>query len=203
MGNQRRPICVIALAIVNVVVFLLLSFGGKTEDGLYMLNHGAMFTPAFVIEREYYRIFTSMFLHFGFEHLMNNMITLVVVGRYLEPTVGKVRFLIIYILSGIGGSALSMVVGWYTENYAISAGASGAIFGLTGALLCLTILNRGHVAGVTKWGMIIVIGLSLYNGFASAGVDNLAHIGGLITGFVTTFLLCIKRHAKRCSNPDF
>ena len=203
MENQRKPICVIALAIVNVVVFFVLSFGGKTEDGLYMLNHGAMFAPAFFIEKEYYRIFTSMFLHFGFEHLMNNMITLVVVGRHLEPIVGKVRFLIIYILSGIGGSTLSVLVEWYMEGYAISAGASGAIFGLTGALLCLTLLNRGYIAGVTKWGMVIVIGLSLYNGFASEGVDNLAHIGGLTTGFVVTFLLCIKRYAKRRSNPDF
>lgn len=203
MENQKTPICVIAFAIINVVVFFLLSFGGKTEDGLYMLNHGAMYAPAFWMEKEYYRIFTSMFLHFGFEHLMNNMITFVVVGRILEPIVGKIKFVVIYVLSGVGGSLLSVLVEWYREDYAISAGASGAIFGLTGALLCLTLLNRGHVAGVTKWGMLIVIGLSLYNGFASEGVDNMAHIGGLITGLVVTFLLCIKRYAKRCTDPEF
>lgn len=203
MGNLKGLICTILLVVVNVVVFFLLSLGGMTEDGLYMLDHGAMYAPAFITYKEYYRIFTCMYLHFGFEHLMNNMITLLIVGRHLEPVVGKVKFLMIYFLSGIGGSALSLLVEWCTEDFAISAGASGAIFGLTGALLSLTILNGGYIAGVTKQGMFIVIAISLYNGFASGGVNNLAHIGGLLTGFVLSFLLCWKSNAKRRSNTYF
>lgn len=197
MGRKRIPVLTIALAIINVIVFFGLSFGGMTEDGYYMLQHGAMYTPYFVDYKEYYRMFTSMFLHFGFNHLMNNMVTLLIVGRYLEPVVGKVRFLMIYLLSGLGGNVLSMAVEMQTGDYAISAGASGAIFGLTGALLGLTILNRGQIAGITKQSMLIMIGISLYNGFASEGVDNLAHIGGLICGFVVTFLLCFQRYTKR------
>ena len=92
---------------------------------------------------------------------------------------------------------------WMREDYAISAGASGAIFGLTGALLCLTLLNRGYIAGVTKWEMLIIVGISLYNGFVSPGVDNAAHIGGLITGLVVAFLLCFKRYTKRRSYVKF
>ena len=189
--------CTIGLIVINVAIFFILSFGGMTENGLYMLEHGAMYVPSVTVQGEYYRFFTSMFLHFGFTHLMNNMVTLGVVGKYLEPIVGRVRFVLIYLLSGLGGSLLSF---WYelqTGDYAISAGASGAIFGLTGALFCLTVLNRGHIVGLTRQGMLIMIGISLYNGFVSERVDNLAHIGGLLCGFVVTFLLCGKRYRKR------
>lgn len=197
MGNRKNTIFTITMAGINVIVFFHLSFGGMTEDALYMLDHGAMYPPSFILNKEYYRIFTSMFLHFGFEHLMNNMVTLLVLGRYIEPIVGKVKFLIIYIVSGLGGNILSLLGELYTGDYAVSAGASGAVFGLTGALLCLTILNRGQIAGITKQGMLFMVGISLYNGFVSAGVDNLAHIGGLICGFFITLLLCFQRYAKR------
>ncbi|MBQ8559794.1 MAG: rhomboid family intramembrane serine protease [Tyzzerella sp.] len=200
MGNRRTPLCTIALVIINVAVFLILSFGGMTENALYMAEHGAMYVPYFLYNKEYYRIVTCMFLHFGFEHLMNNMVTLVIVGRYLEPLIGKVRFIIIYLISGLGGSALSLVAEYYTGDYAVSAGASGAIFGLTGALLSLAILNRGRIAELTKRGIVIMIALSLYNGFVTEGVDNLAHVGGLICGFLVTFVLCFQRYAKRRAN---
>lgn len=203
MRYQRKPVFTIFIIIINVLVFLLLSFGGMTENGYYMLQHGAMYTPYFMTNREYYRIFTCMFLHFGFQHLMNNMVTLMIVGRYVEPVVGKIRFLIIYFISGIGGSVLSIMMELATGDYAISVGASGAIFGLTGALLSLTILNRGQIAGITKQSMLLMIGISLYNGFASEGVNNSAHIGGLLCGFLITFLLCFQRNTKRRSNIGF
>lgn len=203
MRSQKKPVFTIALVILNVFIFFFLSFGGMTENGYYMLQHGAMYTPYFIENQEYYRIFTSIFLHFGFQHLMNNMITLIIVGRYVEPLVGKIRFLIIYLLSGLGGNILSLVMELRTGDYAVSAGASGAIFGLTGALLSLTILNRGQIAGITKQGMLLMIGISLYNGFVSEGVDNFAHIGGLVCGFLFTFLLCFQRYTKRRSNTGF
>ncbi len=199
MENRRKMTCTILLVVVNVAVFFWLSFGGMTEDGWYMLQHGAMYAPSFMINQEYYRIFSSMFLHFGFSHLINNMLTLVIVGQYLEGVVGKARFLIIYILSGLGGNVLSLISDVISGDYAISAGASGAVFGLTGALLCLTLLNRGMIAGITKQSMMIMIAISLYNGFASEGVNNLAHIGGLVSGFLVTFLLCFQQYTKRRS----
>lgn len=197
MENRRTPLCTITLIVINVAVFFLLSFGGMTENAFCMAEHGAMYVPYFLYNKEYYRIFTCMFLHFGFEHLMNNMVTLFIVGKYVEPLVGKVRFVIIYLISGLGGSVLSLIAEYYTGDYAVSAGASGAIFGLTGALLSLAVLNRGQIAGLTKRGILIMIALSLYNGFASEGVDNLAHVGGVICGFLVTFLLCFQRYTKR------
>lgn len=203
MGNQRKSICTILLVLVNVIIFFALSFGGMTEDAFYMLEHGAMYVPLVTEQNEYYRIFTCLFLHFGFEHLVNNMLTLGVVGMTLEPVVGKVRFLMIYFVSGLGGNIISMLAELHTEDYAVSAGASGAIFGLTGALLCLAILNQGRIGNITKQGMLFMIGLSLYNGFVNDGVDNMAHVAGLISGMLITFLLCRKRYAKRRSDSEF
>ncbi len=196
MANQKKAVCTIGIAVANIIVFLLLSFGGRMEDGMYMLEHGAMYVPFVVEYKEYYRLFTCMFLHFGFAHLMNNMLTLVVIGWNVEMFVGKIRFLVIYFLSGLGGNLLSMAVDIWKQDYSVSAGASGAIFGLTGAMLCLAILNHGRAGNITKQGMIVMIFISLYTGFTSGGVDNFAHIGGLLTGCLVTTLLCWKRNSK-------
>lgn len=177
------------LVIINVIVFFVLSFGGMTESATYMLEHGAMYVPYIIENGEYYRFFTSMFLHFGFSHLLNNMVTLVIIGRNVEPVVGKIRFLLIYFVSGLGGNLLSFIGECATGDYAVSAGASGAIFGLTGSLLALTMIYRGRVGQVTMKDMIIMIVFSLYLGFSSQGVDNMAHIGGLICGFLVALLV--------------
>ena len=98
---------------------------------------------------------------------------------------------------------LSFVLECYTKDYAVSAGASGAVFGLTGALLCLVLLNRGRIGTITKQGMMVMVVLSLYNGFASPGVDNAAHVGGLVVGFLATGLFCWKLYRKHRANTYF
>lgn len=92
--------CTIILAAINVIVFFVLSLRGMTENGMFLLEHGAMYVPKVIEDREIYRLFTSMFLHFGFQHLMNNMIILALAGWNLEIEIGKIRFLLIYVLSG-------------------------------------------------------------------------------------------------------
>lgn len=194
--NRVSAPCTVLLTIINVVVFSLLTLQGMTEDGMFLLEHGAMYVPRVIQDGEYYRFFTSLFLHFGFEHLMNNMVTLVLIGWNLESEIGKVKFLLIYILSGLGGNFLSA---WYEvlkDDYSISAGASGAIFGVIGALLYVTMRNRGRIGEVSGRRLALMIIISLYYGFTSSGVDNLAHIGGLVTGFAAGVLLYRKRNGK-------
>ena len=194
--NRVSAPCTVLLTIINVVVFSLLTLQGMTEDGMFLLEHGAMYVPRVIQDGEYYRFFTSLFLHFGFEHLMNNMVTLVLIGWNLESEIGKVKFLLIYILSGWGGNFLSA---WYEvlkDDYSISAGASGAIFGVIGALLYVTMRNRGRIGEVSGRRLAFMIIISLYYGFTSSGVDNLAHIGGLVTGFAAGVLLYRKRNSK-------
>ena len=178
--NTIKAPCTILLAAVNVIVFLVLSFLGMTEDGEFMLKHGAMYVPYLIQRGEYYRLFSSMFLHFGYDHLVNNMIVLVAMGWNLELDIGKVKFLIVYFVSGLAGNVLS----------------SCAIFGIIGALLYVAIRNRGRIGDISGRGLVFMIVLTLYYGFTSGGVDNMAHIGGLLAGFLSGVLLYRKRKDK-------
>ncbi len=197
---MKKPVCTISLAAVNVIVFLGLSFLGMTEDAGFMLEHGAMYVPYVVEYKEYYRIFTSMFLHFGFQHLMNNMVMLLVIGITLEREIGKIKFLLIYFVSGLGGTMLSMWHAVFTGNYAVAAGASGAIFGLMGAMLYIAARNHGCVGQISGRGLLFSVVVSLYLGYTGGGVDNFAHIGGALAGGVMAVLLYRKRKREYCFN---
>ncbi len=186
----------ILLAAANVIVFFYLTFQGMTEDGAFMLEHGTMYVPYVLGSGEYYRLFSSMFMHFGFEHLVNNIVMLLVIGFTLEREIGTIKFLIIYLLSGLGGNLLSAVWDMMSGSFAVSAGASGAIFGIVGALLYVAIRNRGRIGDVSGRGLAFMVILSLYYGFTSGGVDNFAHIGGLLSGFILSVLLYWKRQRK-------
>ena len=200
---QKKPICTTALVIINVAVFLGLSLIGMTEDSEFMMEHGAMYVPYLMEGQRYYTIFTSIFLHFGFSHLMNNMIMLLVIGYNLEPEIGKLRFLIIYLGSGVIGNIVSAGCDISCGSYAVSAGASGAIFGIVGALLYVVIRNHGRLGEVSTRGLVLMAGLSLYYGFTAQGVDNAAHVGGLVSGFLLAVLTYWKRKSKYSSDSVF
>lgn len=195
MRQKPEAICTVALIVINIAVFLFLSLFGDTEDAAFLLQHGAMYEPMVTQGHEFYRIFTSMFLHFGISHLLNNMVLLGALGWNLELEIGKIRILLIYLVSGIGGNLLSLYHGISAETYAVSAGASGAIFGLMGALLYVLIANRGMLGRLSGRGMLVMVMLSLYFGLTSSGVDNWAHIGGLISGFVIAVILYRRKNA--------
>lgn len=189
MRQKPEAICTVALIVINVAVFFILTMFGDTEDAVFMLQHGAMYEPNIIEGHEYYRIFTCLFLHFGITHLLNNMVMLGALGWNLELEIGKVRFVIIYFASGIIGNIVSLFYDLTLEQPAVSAGASGAIFGLMGALLYVVIANRGRLGRLSGRGMLVMVALSLYFGLTSTGVDNLAHIGGLVSGFLLAVLL--------------
>ena len=189
MRQKREAICTVTRIVINVAVLLILTMCGDTEDAVFMLQHGAMYEPNIIEGHEYYRIFTCLFLHFGITHLLNNMVLLGALGWNLELEIGKVRFVIIYFASGIIGNIVSLFYDLTLEQPAVSAGASGAIFGLMGALLYVVIANRGRLGRLSGRGMLVMVILSLYFGLTSTGVDNLAHIGGLVSGFLLAVLL--------------
>lgn len=189
MRQKPEAICTVALIVINVAVFFILTMFGDTEDAVFMLQHGAMYEPNIIEGHEYYRIFTCLFLHFGITHLLNNMVMLGALGWNLELEIGKIRFVIIYFASGIIGNIVSLFYDLTLEQPAVSAGASGAIFGLMGALLYVVIANRGRLGRLSGRGMLVMVALSLYFGLTSTGVDNLAHIGGVVSGFLLAVLL--------------
>lgn len=185
---KKWPVTAI-LAALNVAMYFVITFTGRPEDTMHMIRLGAAYTP-YILEGEWYRLFTAMFLHFGFAHLANNMLVLAVLGMRLEGLMGHVRLALIYLLGGIGGNIVSMWMECRSGSFAVSAGASGAAFALTGAMLWLALRNRGRAGDLTTRQVLIMAAMSLYLGFASSGVNNAAHIGGLICGFVLAMLLC-------------
>ena len=186
---KRKAVVNLMIVIINVVIFAFLEMLGNTNDAYFMVEHGAMYDPYVLYNGEYYRMFTCMFLHFGINHLANNMLILFCLGDNLERAVGKIRYLIIYILSGIGVNILSYYFSVKSGDYTVSAGASGAIFGVIGALLYVVVLNRGKLEDLTTRKLVFFIALSLYFGFTSSGVDNLAHVGGLLSGILVAAVL--------------
>ena len=193
MKERPKEIMTITLIGINILVFIVLTMIGRTEDGYFMLQHGAMYEPMILENQEYYRFFTCMFLHFGIQHLLNNMVMLGALGWQLEPVIGKVKYLLIYFIRGLGGSGLSFAWNVMHEEQSVSAGASGAIFGLMGALLYVVIANRGRLGDLSGKGMMLMVLLGLYCGMTSTGVDNLAHIGGLVCGFILALILYRKK----------
>ncbi len=190
-GFRLTPVNMIIVAL-NVLCFILVIVlnGGyaATLDSDTMLRMGALSYDTF-ISGKWYQIITSMFLHFGITHLFNNMILLIYAGCQLEQMVGKMRYLLLYVGSGIVGNAASL---WYYHSigeYAVSAGASGAIFGVIGALLVILARNRTNNAETTPRRLFFLAFITIYYGMTTIGVDNAAHIGGLISGIFGGFLL--------------
>lgn len=184
------------LVLINILVFVVMEALGNTEDTGFMLEHGASYVPLILGKEEYYRLFTCMFLHFGIEHLFNNMLVLIFLGDMLEKLIGKWRYLLIYLLGGLGGNLLSMAMEIRTGDFALSAGASGAVFAVIGGLVFLVVRHGGKIPGISGKRLLLMASLTLFEGFFSTGVDGMAHLGGFISGFILALVLIGRRRLK-------
>lgn len=178
----------LSLVAMNIIVFVIAEICGDTEDALYMLKIGAAYTPN-ILDGQWYRLVTCMFLHFGVEHLANNIILLLFLGDMLEEYVGKWRYLFIYFGGGVIGNIASMLIEIRSADMAISAGASGAVFAVIGGILVVLLKNKDRIQDISASRVLLVIVLSVYHGFQRAGVDNIAHIGGVLGGIILTAIL--------------
>ena len=194
--NIRAEYVTIALVVVNVITYLVLEWLGDTTNGFFMAEHGAMYPDFIRINHEWWRIITAGFLHFGAVHLVNNMVILYCMGSRLERVTGHLKYFLIYLVSLIGAGLLSYGMMLRTGDYAVSAGASGAIFGVIGGFLWIVILHRGRFEQITTRGIMMMIVLTIYYGFSSAGIDNWGHIGGLLAGFAATVILYHRNRQK-------
>ena len=187
-NSGKRAYVNIGLIFLNVLYFLYLEIAGSSEDILFMYEKGAMLAPAVLENGEYYRLFTAMFMHFGINHIINNMIVLFALGDNLERALGHIKYLIFYLFCGVGANWISMMAD-RSDSYVVSAGASGAVFGVVGGLFYAVLVNRGQLEDLSTRQLVVMIVLSLYLGFTESGVDNIAHIGGLILGILAGILL--------------
>ena len=188
--RKKLPIITILLLFINVIVFICLEMNGDTENPVYMLKKGAALGSNIFDKHEYYRLLTATFMHFGIAHLLNNMLALWILGSKLESIIGNIRFVVLYILSGLAGSIVSAVHYYNAFPPVVSAGASGAIYGILGAILVVALIQRRR----NDKSMFIRMGLVLFlmfYGSGTQGVDMLAHIGGLTGGIIIMLIFKI------------
>ena len=180
-GSGRGPLVTWSLLAANVLIWIAMESSGGSEESDVLLDFGAMLGPL-IANGEYWRLFTAMFLHVGLMHLLFNSLGLFIFGRLVERIYGPVQFAVIYVVAGLSGSVAS-----YTLNpIAIGAGASGAIFGVLGALAAFFVarrdvlgkMGRQHLSGI--WA---IAAINLFFGFVTPGIDNWAHMGGFVAGF--------------------
>lgn len=186
------------MVFINVMVFIVLEVLGSTESTRFMMEHGAFFWEAIVEDKEIYRFFSCMFIHFGFSHLFSNMIVLFFLGDNLERNLGKVKYLIIYFGAGLSASIVSCIYYYFKDVNIVSGGASGAIFGVVGALLYLVWRNKGVLEDLSINRLILFVLFSFYSGVTSTGVDNAAHVGGFFAGMALAVLLYKKPKENQC-----
>lgn len=189
---KQQPIVSGALVIVNAIVFIVCMFTGNR---LYEIGELDGFNV--LVNGEYGRIIWSMFLHANTNHLFSNMIILFFLGSMIEKEIGHIRYAVLYFLSGIGGGLLSLLFKAMTNSMVASVGASGAVFGLDGVLLAMVLLWNERLPNVTPVRVVLMIVLSLYSGFSGGNVDNAAHVGGLLVGFLGGCVVCIFQRRKR------
>jgi rhomboid protease GluP len=179
----RKAVIAYTLFALNILIFVLMELAGGSTSPLISEAFGNKSNPQ-IDNGEVWRFVTPIFLHIGILHLAFNSYALWIVGPQVEKLYGSARFLLLYVLTGVGGVAASY---WY-HPYDPSAGASGAIFGLFGVLLIFSFRYRKTVpAFFTKAlgkGILLTIGINLVIGYMIPQVDNAAHIGGLVSGML-------------------
>jgi membrane associated rhomboid family serine protease len=189
--SQNPRLVTNALIGINVAVYVVLAILSQSFiqiDLNTLVNAGAQ-VNLLVSQGQYWRIFTAMFLHFSIAHIGLNMLSLFFIGPAVEAFYGKWRYLVIYLVSGLAGGILTFFI---SPPQTIAAGASGAIFGVFGALGIFYIVNRQALGAygrgaITNW--LFWIAINLVYGFAVPGIGIWDHIGGLLIGMVVAFLL--------------
>ncbi len=180
-----------SIIILNLIVYIFSSFFSQDiidMDIQTLVDMGALYGPFTVLKGEWWRLFTAMFLHAGMTHLLMNMFSLYLIGRGAEMYFDTKSYLSIYLFSGLLGGLASL----YMHPVSVGIGASGAIFGVFGALAGFFLAHREKIQAHTKAFMkdfAIIIGINLVIGFSIPSVDVSAHAGGLLVGFIGGFVL--------------
>ncbi|MFC5713375.1 rhomboid family intramembrane serine protease [Thalassorhabdus alkalitolerans] len=185
-----KPILTTILLICILSVYFIVEQQGGSTNITTLIDFGAKYNPA-IIDGEWWRLLTAMFLHIGFLHLFMNSLALYFLGGAVERIYGTFRFFFIYLTAGLFGSAAS-----FAFNEQISAGASGAIFGCFGALLYFGLIHKKLFFRTMGTSVIVILIINLSFGFLVPMVDNGAHIGGLIGGFIASAFLHLPKHRQ-------
>ncbi len=186
-----KPRMTYILLYINIVIFFLIELNGGSMNPENLILFGAKYNPA-IVNGEWWRIVTSMFLHIGFLHLFMNMLALYFLGTVVERIYGSFRFVYIYLLAGIAGGLTS-----FAFNVSIAAGASGAIFGLFGALLFFGTIYPDLFKQTMGVNVLLILIINLVFGLLVPQIDMGAHLGGLIGGYIASAIVFVPRKRQR------
>ena len=178
------------LIISNILIWLIMSIVGSSTDAKTLINFGAIYTERIINNNEYYRLFTSIFLHIGFIHLFYNMFALYLFGNRVEKILGNIKFLTMYLICGLVGSIFTIIP--YLFQYKaplIAAGASGAIYGIEGAALYIITKTKSSLSGINEIIILIMVLTGFIVGMLTTNVGNLAHLGGFLSGYILAIFL--------------
>lgn len=181
----NRPFVTYAIIGITVIVYLLqISLGGSGNIRSLILL-GAKVNPLIIVEGQWWRLITPVFLHIGLTHILFNLLIVYFLGRQLEGFFGHFQYFILYFASALMGNSFS-----FAFNSSISVGASTAVFGLFASTLALSRIypNRYDFETLAK-NYALLIALNFIFGILSTGVDNAGHLGGLVGGFTVTYLI--------------
>lgn len=188
--KPKKPVVTSILIVLNMLIFLIMLF---VDKGNVILSMFCTYGLSIIVNGEFYRLVTAAFLHGSIFHLLFNCYSLYVIGSQIESFMGKTKYLIIYFFSAICGGLLSILL----NKGVASIGASGAIFGLLGSILYFGYHYRVYLGTVIKSQIIPLIVLNLLIGFMNPGIDNFAHIGGLIGGVLITSAVGVKYKSSK------
>lgn len=188
--SNGKPIITYLLIAINAILYLLLEFNGGSESNETLIEFGAKFNPL-IMDGEWWRVITSMFLHIGLFHFISNMLFLYYFGALAEKIYGSSRFFLIYMLAGIGGSIASFA---FVAN--LSAGASGALYGLFGAFIYFGLFHKRIFFRTIGKDILTLLGINIVLGFVLPQLDVTAHMGGLIAGFIAAGIVHFPKKKK-------
>ncbi|WP_130859826.1 rhomboid family intramembrane serine protease [Gracilibacillus phocaeensis] len=185
--QRAKPYMTYLLLAINLIMFFLLESNGGSTNTETLIDYGAKYNVA-ILDGEWWRILSSMFLHIGFVHLILNMLALYFIGTLVEGIYGNVRFTLIYFLSGIAGGLCS-----FAFSPSVGAGASGALFGLFGALLYFGLKKPNLFFQTIGANVLFIVAINVVFGFVVPQVDHGAHLGGLVGGFLVAAMVMLPK----------
>ncbi len=187
----------LSLILINIIIFFIMELYGGSENIYNLIKFGAIVPELIINKKEYFRLLSAMFIHIGLIHLTSNCFSLLILGIRVERYYGKIPYLIIYIFSGLICSLFSTFL-----TSTVSAGASGAVFGLNASVLSYTFFKKKSMAGIDLYMIAIMIILGFGVGFMSPNIDNFGHIGGFIGGLISSSLYLFIERKRGKQNAD-
>lgn len=184
MKFYKKSKITFSFLMIMLVYFIFITLNGGTTDSQTLVKYGAFFPPFIVEFNEYYRFISSIFIHIGFSHILFNGYALYVFGPQIEMLMGPKKYLLFFLLTGIGGNLAT-----FFFNFAsLSAGASGSLFGLFGAFLYLIHRHSNLVTPEGRKSILQLVGINLILTLVVPSISITAHLGGLVIGYLLSYI---------------